>query len=75
MPKVNEDLRSEIEVRETSKKAKEDKIKAIRESTRNHDYLREVTASKRQTINKVNESVTSLSNAAKIEYRQRTPAV
>ena len=44
MPKVNEDLRSEIEIRETVKKAKEDKIRAIRESKRNHDYLREVTA-------------------------------
>jgi len=44
MPKVNEDLRSEIEVRETIKKAKEEKIRAIRESTRNHDYLREITA-------------------------------
>lgn len=51
MPKVNEDLRSEIEVRETIKKAKEEKIRAIRESTRNHDYLREVTASKRQKMN------------------------
>jgi hypothetical protein len=75
MPKVDEDLRSEIEVRETIKKAKEEKIRAIRESTRNHDYLREVSASKRQNKNQVNDSVKSLSNAAKIEYRQRTPAI
>jgi hypothetical protein len=47
LPKVDEILRSEIEVRETKKKASKDKIRAIRESTRNHDYLREVIASRK----------------------------
>ena len=62
-PKISELLKSEVEIREFQEKAKAEKIKAIRESSnRNYDYLREL-ASKRQSFIKVDESVTSLSQA------------
>lgn len=62
-PKISEALRSEIEIRESRQRAKEEKIKAIRESNATHDYLREASllVSRRQT-NAVDESVNSFTN-------------
>jgi hypothetical protein len=62
-PKISELLKSEIEIRESQERTRAEKIRAIRENTsRNQDYLREM-ASKRRSEIKVDESVTSLSNA------------